>query len=98
MKIQSYIINSFLKEIELFPELKTIKIGILGRYVARYKITYERQKDMAVCSSCFFMIYQDSFDNRIYEGAFSKRVIMDKGHFLKNMMGYVNAEYKMRKK
>jgi hypothetical protein len=40
----------------------------------------------------------DSFDNRIYEGAFSKRVIMDKGHFLKNMMGYVNAEYEMRKK
>ena len=39
----------------------------------------------------------DEFSNRIYEGAFSKRVIMDKGHFLKNMMGYVNAEYEMRK-
>jgi len=39
----------------------------------------------------------DSFDNRIYEGSFSKRVIMDKGHFLKNMMAYVNAEYEMRK-
>ena len=39
----------------------------------------------------------DSFDNRIYEGAFSKRVIMDKGHFLKHMMGYVTAEYEMRK-
>ena len=40
--------------------------------------------------------YED-FSNKIYEGAFSKRVIMDKGHFLKNMMGYVNAEYEMRK-
>ncbi len=40
----------------------------------------------------------DSFDNTIYEGAFSKRVIMDKGHFLANMMGYINAEYEMRKK
>jgi hypothetical protein len=40
----------------------------------------------------------ENFDNRIYEGAFTKRVIMDKGHFLKNMMGYVNAEYEMRKK
>ena len=39
----------------------------------------------------------DSFDNKIYEGAFSKRVIMDKGHFLKNMMGYVKHEYEMRK-
>ena len=39
----------------------------------------------------------DEFSNRIYEGSFSKRVIMDKGHFLKNMMGYVNAEYEMRK-
>jgi hypothetical protein len=39
----------------------------------------------------------DEFSNRIYEGAFSKRVIMDKGHFLKNMMGYVNYEYEMRK-
>jgi hypothetical protein len=40
--------------------------------------------------------YED-FSNKIYEGAFSKRVIMDKGHFLKNMMGYVTAEYEMRK-
>jgi hypothetical protein len=39
----------------------------------------------------------DSFDNKIYEGAFTKRVIMDKGHFLKNMMGYVKAEWEMRK-
>ena len=39
----------------------------------------------------------DEFSNRIYEGSFSKRVIMDKGHFLKNIMGYVNAEYEMRK-
>jgi hypothetical protein len=40
----------------------------------------------------------DSFDNKIYEGAFSKRVIRDKGHFLANMMAYVRAEYEMRKK
>jgi hypothetical protein len=39
----------------------------------------------------------ENFDNRIYEGAFSKRVIMDKGHFLSNMMAYVRAEYEMRK-
>ena len=39
----------------------------------------------------------DSFDNKIYEGAFSKRVIMDKGHFLKHMMGYIKAEYELRK-
>jgi hypothetical protein len=39
----------------------------------------------------------EEFSNTIYEGAFSKRVIMDKGHFLKHMMGYVNAEYEMRK-
>jgi hypothetical protein len=39
----------------------------------------------------------DSFDNKIYEGAFTKRVIMDKGHFLSNMMAYVRAEYEMRK-
>ena len=40
----------------------------------------------------------DEFSNRIYEGAFSKRVIMDKGHFLSNMMAYVRAEFEMRKK
>ena len=40
----------------------------------------------------------DEFSNRIYEGSFSKRVIMDKGHFLANMMGYVKHEYEMRKK
>ena len=39
----------------------------------------------------------DEFSNRIYEGAFSKVVIMDKGHFLKNMVGYMNAEYEMIK-
>ena len=39
----------------------------------------------------------DSFDNIIYEGAFSKTVIMDKGHFLRNMMEYVTAEYNKRK-
>ncbi len=41
--------------------------------------------------------YED-FSNKIYEGAFSKRVIMDKGHFLKHMMGYVTAEWELRKK
>ena len=40
--------------------------------------------------------YED-FTNKIYEGAFSKQIIMDKGHFLKHMMGYVKAEYEMRK-
>lgn len=39
----------------------------------------------------------DDFTNKIYEGAFSKRVIMDKGHFLKHMMGYITAEYELRK-
>ena len=39
----------------------------------------------------------DDFTNKIYEGAFSKRVIRDKGHFLKHMMGYVNAEYELKK-
>ena len=40
----------------------------------------------------------DDFTNKIYEGSFTKRVIMDKGHFLKNIMGYVNAEYTLRNK
>ena len=40
----------------------------------------------------------DEFSNRIYEGAFSKRVIRDKGHFLSNMMAYVRAEYTLRNK
>ena len=40
----------------------------------------------------------DEFSNRIYEGAFSKRVIMDKGHFLKHMMGYIKAEHALRNK
>lgn len=39
----------------------------------------------------------DDFTNKIYEGALSKRVIMDKGHFLSNMMGYIKAEYDLRK-
>ena len=39
----------------------------------------------------------DDFTNKIYEGAFSKQVIMDKGHFLKNMMGYIKAEWELRK-
>ena len=39
----------------------------------------------------------NNFDNRIYEGAFSKQIIMDKGHFLKSMMGWIKAEYEIRK-
>jgi hypothetical protein len=48
-----------------------------------------RQYHVEVC-------YED-FTNKIYEGAFSKQVIMDKGHFLKHMMGYVKHEYELRK-
>jgi len=44
-----------------------------------------------------YVCYED-FTNKIYEGAFSKRVIMDKGHFLKHMMGYIKAEYELRNK
>jgi hypothetical protein len=40
----------------------------------------------------------DDFTNKIYEGAFSKRVIMDKGHFLASMMGYIKAEHALRNK
>jgi hypothetical protein len=40
----------------------------------------------------------DEFSNRIYEGSFSKRVIMDKGHFLASMMGWIKAEYTLRNK
>ena len=39
----------------------------------------------------------DNFDNKIYEGAFSKQVIMDKGHFLSHIMGHIKAEYYLRK-
>jgi hypothetical protein len=39
----------------------------------------------------------DDFTNKIYEGAFSKRVIMDKGHFLSHMMGHIKHEYELRK-
>ncbi len=38
-----------------------------------------------------------TFDRRIYEGAFSKQVIMDKERFLKNIMEYINAEWKQNK-
>ena len=40
----------------------------------------------------------DDFTNKIYEGSFSKRVIMDKGHFLKSMMGWIKAEHALRNK
>jgi hypothetical protein len=40
----------------------------------------------------------DDFTNKIYEGAFSKGLIMDKRHFLANTLGYIKAEYKLRKK
>ena len=39
----------------------------------------------------------DDFTNKIYEGAFSKQVIMDKGHFLSHIMGHIKAEYYLRK-
>ncbi len=39
----------------------------------------------------------DDFTNKIYEGAFSKQVIQDKGHFLANIMGHIKAEYYLRK-
>jgi hypothetical protein len=41
--------------------------------------------------------YED-FTNKIYEGAFSKQVIMDKGHFLANTLGYIKAEHALRNK
>ncbi len=40
----------------------------------------------------------DDFTNKIYEGAFSKKVIMDKEHFLKSMMGWIKAEHTLRNK
>ena len=40
----------------------------------------------------------DDFTNKIYEGAFSKQVIQDKGHFLASMMGYIKAEHALRNK
>jgi len=40
----------------------------------------------------------DDFTNKIYEGAFSKSVIMDKAHFLASMMGWIKAEYTLRNK
>jgi hypothetical protein len=44
-----------------------------------------------------YICYED-FTNRIHETSLSKRTLMDKGHFLKNMMGYIKAEYELRKK
>jgi hypothetical protein len=43
-------------------------------------------------------ICYDDFTNKIYEGAFYKKVIMDKGHFLKSMMGWIKAEHALRNK
>ena len=43
-----------------------------------------------------YICYED-FTNRIHETSLSKRTLMDKGHFLKHMMGYVKHEYEMRK-
>ena len=40
--------------------------------------------------------YED-FTNKIYEGAFSKQVLQDKGHFLSHIMGHIKAEYYLRK-
>jgi hypothetical protein len=44
-----------------------------------------------------YICYED-FTNRIHETSLSKRTLMDKGHFLKHMMGYIKYEYEMRKK
>jgi len=43
-------------------------------------------------------ICYDDFTNKIYEGAISKKVIMDKAHFLASMMGWIKAEYTLRNK
>lgn len=43
-----------------------------------------------------YVCYED-FTNRIHETSLSKRTIMDKGHFLKHMMGYIKYEYEMNK-
>jgi hypothetical protein len=44
-----------------------------------------------------YVCYED-FDNRIHETSLSRRTIMDKGHFLKHMMGYIKYEFQKRKK
>jgi hypothetical protein len=44
-----------------------------------------------------YVCYND-FTDVIYECGLSKRALMDKGHFIKNMMGYMNREYDLRNK
>ena len=68
----------------------------LGKYANGAAILIDRWINPLTKQYHVYVCY-DEFSNRIYEGAFSKRVIRDKGHFLKNMMGYVNYEYEMRK-
>ena len=43
-----------------------------------------------------YICYND-FSNRIHETSLTKRFIMDKGHFLKHMMGYIKYEWEMDK-
>jgi hypothetical protein len=79
----------------LMTEHYCIKLGKYGSEAAAILIwrninPLTKQYHVYVC--------YDDFTNKIYEGSFTKRVIMDKGHFLKNIMGYVNAEYTLRNK
>ena len=69
----------------------------LGRGNSGAAILIDRNINRLTHQYHVYVCYEE-FSNRIYEGAFSKRVIMDKGHFLKNMMGYVTAEWELRKK
>ena len=69
----------------------------LGRGNSGAAILIDRNINRLTNQYHVYVCYDD-FSNKIYEGAFSKSVIMDKGHFLKHMMGYVKAEYELRKK
>ena len=44
-----------------------------------------------------YVCYND-FTDVIYECGLNKRAIMDKGHFIKHMMSYINREYELRNK
>jgi hypothetical protein len=68
----------------------------LGRAGEGAAILIERKINPLTKQYHVYVCYEE-FDNRIHESSFSKRAFMDKGHFLKNMMGYVKAEYEMRK-
>ena len=42
-----------------------------------------------------YVCYND-FTDVIYECGLNKRALMDKGHFIKHMMSYINREYELR--